>query len=84
MFYMPLPGNVIEQYKSTDGGETWKPLKSGIPKSNLGKIGLAMSPFNPEVVYAAIELDRRKGGVFMTRNGRSRKDLHQYEANWSA
>lgn len=61
------PGSGL--HKSTDGGETWKPLKSGIPKSNLGKIGLAMSPFNPEVVYAAIELDRRKGGVFMTRNG---------------
>jgi len=56
-------------HKSTDGGETWKPLKSGIPNSNLGKIGLAMSPFNSDVVYAAIELDRRKGGVFMTKNG---------------
>ena len=61
------PGSGL--HKSTDGGETWKPLKSGIPKSNLGKIGLAMSPFNPEVIYAAIELDRRKGGVFITRNG---------------
>ena len=56
-------------HKSTDGGETWKPLKNGIPKSNLGKIGLAMSPFNADVIYAAIELDRRKGGVFMTANG---------------
>lgn len=61
------PGSGL--HKSTDGGETWKPLKSGIPKSNLGKIGLAMSPFNPEVIYAAIELDRRKGGVFMSANG---------------
>jgi len=61
------PGSGL--HKSTDGGETWKPLKSGIPKSNLGKIGLAMSPFNSEVIYAAIELDRRKGGVFITKNG---------------
>jgi len=61
------PGSGL--HKSTDGGETWTPLKSGIPKSNLGKIGLAMSPFNAEVIYAAIELDRRKGGVFMTKNG---------------
>lgn len=61
------PGSGL--HKSTDGGETWKALKKGIPGSNLGKIGLAMSPFDSDVVYAAIELDRRKGGVFMTANG---------------
>jgi len=61
------PGSGL--HKSSDGGETWQPLKSGIPNSNLGKIGLTLSPFNSEVIYAAIELDRRKGGVFITRNG---------------
>lgn len=61
------PGSGL--HKSTDGGETWKALKNGIPKSNLGKIGLAMSPFNAEVIYAAIELDRKKGGVYITNNG---------------
>ncbi|MEK6153823.1 glycosyl hydrolase [Flavobacteriaceae bacterium 3-367] len=55
-------------HKSTDGGETWTKLTEGIPKSNLGKIGLALSPFDPNVVYAAIELDRKKGGVFMSAN----------------
>lgn len=60
------PGSGI--HKSTDGGETWKPLKSGIPGSNLGKIGLAISPQNPDIVYAAIELDRTKGGIFMSDN----------------
>lgn len=61
------PGSGI--HKSTDGGKTWKELTEGIPKSNLGKIGLAISPFDNEVIYAAIELDRKKGGVFITRNG---------------
>lgn len=60
------PGSGI--HKSTDGGETWTALKEGIPKSNLGKIGLAISPFNPKVLYAAIELDRKKGGVFISTN----------------
>ena len=60
------PGSGI--HKSTDGGETWTQLKKGIPNSNLGKIGLAISPFNPDIIYAAIELDRRKGGVFMSSN----------------
>ncbi len=53
-------------HKSTDGGETWIPLKNGLPKVNMGKIGLAISPFNPDVIYAAIELERLKGGLYMS------------------
>ncbi|MBN4070246.1 glycosyl hydrolase [Olleya sp. AH-315-F22] len=60
------PGSGI--HKSTDGGNSWKKLTKGIPKSNLGKIGLTMSLFNSDVIYAAIELDRKKGGVFMSTN----------------
>ncbi len=56
------PGTGI--YRSTDGGETWTKLTNGLPKSNMGKIGLAISPQQPDIVYAAIELDRRTGGVF--------------------
>jgi len=51
-------------YGSTDGGETWTKLTQGLPSGNLGKIGLAISPQNPDVLYAAIELDQRKGGVW--------------------
>ncbi len=53
---------------STDGGETWKKLAKGLPKSNMGKIGLAISPQKPDVLYAVIELDRRTGGVFKSTN----------------
>jgi len=60
------PGTAI--YKSKDGGENWKKLKSGLPKSNMGKIGLALSPQKPDIIYAAIELDRRSGGVFRSEN----------------
>ncbi len=61
------PGTAL--YKSTDGGENWNKLTTGIPKERLGKIGLAMNHKNPDVVYAAIEMERRKGGVFMSANG---------------
>ncbi len=61
------PGSGI--HKSTDGGETWVKLTSGIPESRLGKIGLAMDHFDPDIIYAAIELDRLKGGVFMSEDG---------------
>ncbi|MGF1454798.1 MAG: glycosyl hydrolase [Alphaproteobacteria bacterium] len=49
---------------SEDGGETWTKLTKGLPTGNLGKIGLAISPMKPDVVYAAIELDRRTGGLW--------------------
>ncbi|MBT8267752.1 MAG: glycosyl hydrolase, partial [Bacteroidia bacterium] len=58
------PGSGI--HKSRDGGESWTKLKKGIPGSNLGKIGLAISPFNSDVIYAAIEQDRTKGGLYMS------------------
>ncbi len=51
-------------HRSTDGGETWVKLENGLPKGNLGKIGLAISPLDPDVLYAVIELNRREGGVW--------------------
>jgi photosystem II stability/assembly factor-like uncharacterized protein len=53
---------------SDDGGETWRQVATGLPTGNLGKIGLAISPQNPDVVYAAIELDRRTGGIWRSAN----------------
>jgi len=56
------PGSGL--HRSMDGGETWTKCKTGLPKSNMGKIGLAISPQQPDILYAAIELDRRTGGVY--------------------
>ncbi len=60
------PGTGI--HKSTDGGKTWTELKRGLPSSNMGKIGLAISHQNPDIVYAAIETDQRTGGLWMSDN----------------
>ncbi len=60
------PGSGV--HKSTDGGETWRELTTGLPTSNMGKIGLAISPQDPDNVYAAIELDRRTGGLYRSMN----------------
>lgn len=51
-------------YKSTDGGESWENIseRPGMPKGILGKIGVAISPVNPDRVWAIIESDN--GGVF--------------------
>jgi len=55
-------------YKSVDGGERWTKLSNGLPESNMGKIGLTISPQKSNVLYAAIELDQRKGAVYKSTN----------------
>lgn len=43
-------------FKSTDAGKTWTRLTSGLPASNvLGRIGIAVAPSNPNVVYGYID-----------------------------
>jgi len=44
-------------------------LTAGLPKEDKGKIGFAISPQNPEVVYATIELAHREGGFFRSEDG---------------
>jgi photosystem II stability/assembly factor-like uncharacterized protein len=51
-------------YKSTDAGATWRKLTEGLPKVDMGKIGLAVSPANPDYIYAVIEAQRDKSGTF--------------------
>lgn len=55
-------------FKSTDAGATWDTLKSGIPSVDKGRIGLAISPVNPDVLYAIIEAAEGKGGFFRSTN----------------
>ena len=59
-FYSGGPRSGI--YKTTDGGNTWKKLKNGLPEGDTGRIGLAISRSNPNVVYAIVE--NKKGGIF--------------------
>ena len=56
-------------YKSTDGGETWRKVEKGLPEGDRGRIGLAISPVDPDVLYAWIEATRDKGGFFRSDNG---------------
>ena len=56
-------------HKSTDGGRTWRELTTGLPSEDMGKIGLAVSPQDPQVVYAIIELGDREGGFWRSADG---------------
>lgn len=42
-------------HKSTDGGKTWKKLTAGLPREDMGRIGLAIAPTEPTRLYAIIE-----------------------------
>ncbi|MBN1271676.1 MAG: hypothetical protein JXB26_05340 [Candidatus Aminicenantes bacterium] len=54
------PGSGI--YKTIDGGKSWKKLSQDLPEGILGRIGLAVAPSNPDVVYALIE--HEEGGIW--------------------
>ncbi|HEV8239516.1 MAG TPA: glycosyl hydrolase [Thermoanaerobaculia bacterium] len=56
-------------YKSTDGGESWRKVEKGLPEGDRGRIGLGISPVDPNVLYAWIEATGDKGGFFRSGNG---------------
>ncbi len=51
-------------YKSEDGGETWRKIMNGLPSGDLGGIGIAMSPINPDYLFVSIEAKGKKGGFY--------------------
>ena len=51
-------------YRSLDGGETWAKSMSGLPKVDLGGMGIAVSPADRNVVYLIVEAADDKGGFF--------------------
>ena len=56
-------------FQSTDGGDTWAEItrNDGLPKGVLGRIGVAISPANPERVWAIVEA--AEGGVYRSDDG---------------
>ncbi|MDG2013388.1 MAG: hypothetical protein P8J33_07780 [Pirellulaceae bacterium] len=55
-------------YKSTDGGETWNKSDRGLPGVDKGKIGLAISPLDSEVLYAVVEAAAGQSGFYRSSN----------------
>ncbi len=51
-------------YKSTDSGATWNKLKAGLPTTDMGRVGLAISLVDSNVIYATVEAADKKGGIF--------------------
>jgi len=51
-------------HKSVDAGKTWIKLSGGLPNVEMGRIGLAISPVSPNVIYATIEAGEKLGGIY--------------------
>lgn len=66
-WYMESGGENSGLYKSTDGGDTWKKMEVGLPKA-FGKSGISVSRANSERVFAVIEAEGKKGGVYRSDN----------------
>ena len=51
-------------WKSVDGGATWRDATGGLPEGDLGRIALAVSPVDPDVVYALVAATEDRSGFY--------------------
>ncbi|MDX1450806.1 MAG: glycosyl hydrolase, partial [Acidimicrobiia bacterium] len=56
-------------HRSKDGGRTWTKLSGGLPEGLVGKIGVAVSPANPNRVFAIVEAEVGVGGLYRSDDG---------------
>lgn len=77
-WFMESGGEGSGLYKSNDGGDTWKKMIKGLPKT-FGKSGISVSRANSEIVFAVIEAEDEKGGVY--RSGDAGKTWKQVNKN---
>ena len=76
------PGSGI--HKTTDGGKTWEKANIGLPKEDKGRIGLAISPADPEYIYAVVEASKDAGFYRTTNRAASwtKMSSHQNGGNY--
>ncbi|MEK6701131.1 MAG: glycosyl hydrolase, partial [Planctomycetota bacterium] len=58
-------------HKSDDAGKTWRKITSGLPGEDKGRLGLAISPANPDILYVILDAGANgagKGGVYRSRD----------------
>ena len=55
-------------YKTTDGGDSWTKLGGGLPEGMVGKVGVTVSPADPDRVWAIVEAEP-DGGVYRSDDG---------------
>ncbi len=58
-------------FKTTDGGDTWTELtnRPGMPSGLKGRIGIALAPSRPERVWALVDAELGKKGLYRSEDG---------------
>ncbi len=76
------PGSGI--YKTTDGGANWEKANNGLPSADMGRIGMAISPADPEYIYAIVEAAKDEGFYRTTTRGAKwvKMSAHQTGGNY--
>ncbi|MBN8713161.1 MAG: hypothetical protein J0H50_04200 [Xanthomonadales bacterium] len=70
--YPPSDGPGSGLYTSTDAGATWQQVSGhGFPSAGLGRIGVAVAPGNPRIVYANVSAKQGQGGLYRSDDGGS-------------
>ncbi len=69
-------------FKSDDGGETWKNIghNPGLPSGTLGKIGVSISPVDPNRFWANVE--STEGGIFLSDDAGATWKKTNEDRNW--
>ncbi len=69
-------------FKSEDGGDTWREIMNGLPKVDIGGMGIAVSPVDSNVVYLILEAAQEQSGFFRsTDKGESWQKMSDYHAS---
>jgi photosystem II stability/assembly factor-like uncharacterized protein len=81
----PLEGHTGGLFKSTDGGDNWKPLTKGLPtnEQGLGRIGIGIAPNDPNRIYALVDAQPDVGGLYRSDDaGESWQRVNNEERIW--
>jgi photosystem II stability/assembly factor-like uncharacterized protein len=74
------PGSAM--YKSTDAGKTFRKLTQGLPDGKMGRIGMVISPVNPDILFAVVEAENEAGGFFKSNDrGESWSKVNKYKTS---
>ncbi len=66
-------------HRTVDGGKTWEKINTGLPATDKGRIGLAISPAEPDYIYAIVEA-AKEGGFYRSLNrGASWQKMSSHE-----